>query len=89
MWGSEVGRARSHGDISPVGTLDRNVSVKHADPLLPGWLLGPCLMPSSPFLTVSLGFFEDILIPPESLQQPAKLYPSKVKWVIEKLRPLQ
>nr|XP_040133390.1 DNA-directed RNA polymerase III subunit RPC8 isoform X3 [Ictidomys tridecemlineatus] len=26
---------------------------------------------------VSLGFFDDILIPPESLQQPAKLYPSK------------
>uniref|UniRef100_A0A7N4PKS4 DNA-directed RNA polymerase subunit n=1 Tax=Sarcophilus harrisii TaxID=9305 RepID=A0A7N4PKS4_SARHA len=25
---------------------------------------------------VSLGFFDDILIPPESLQQPAKLYPS-------------
>lgn len=25
--------------------------------------------------TVSLGFFDDIIIPPESLQQPAKLYP--------------
>lgn len=31
----------------------------------------------SSFLPVSLGFFDDILIPPESLQQPAKLYPLK------------
>lgn len=30
-------------------------------------------------LPVSLGFFDDILIPPESLQQPAKLYPPKVR----------
>lgn len=27
------------------------------------------------FSAVSLGFFDDIVIPPESLQQPAKLYP--------------
>lgn len=27
------------------------------------------------FSTVSIGFFDDIVIPPESLQQPAKLYP--------------
>lgn len=27
--------------------------------------------------TVSLGFFDDIVIPPESLQQPAKLYPAQ------------
>lgn len=43
-------------------------------------LAGPgqrCL-PRSPWaLPVSLGFFDDILIPPESLQQPAKLYPSE------------
>lgn len=26
-------------------------------------------------VTVTMGFFDDILIPPESLQQPAKLYP--------------
>lgn len=32
-----------------------------------------------PCVPVSLGFFDDILIPPESLQQPAKLYPPKVK----------
>lgn len=25
--------------------------------------------------SVTMGFFDDILIPPESLQQPAKLYP--------------
>lgn len=27
------------------------------------------------FSAVSIGFFDDIVIPPESLQQPAKLYP--------------
>lgn len=36
-------------------------------------------MLSSLFFPVSLGFFDDILIPPESLQQPAKLYPHTVK----------
>nr|XP_054101292.1 DNA-directed RNA polymerase III subunit RPC8 isoform X1 [Callithrix jacchus] len=36
---------------------------------------------------VSLDFFDDILIPPESLQQPAKLYPPKVKMVCH--RPLE
>lgn len=41
------------------------------------------------FFPVSLGFFDDILIPPESLQQPAKLYPPELKWVTEELRPLQ
>lgn len=35
--------------------------------------------------TVTMGFFDDILIPPESLQQPAKLYPAlmyfhDIKW---------
>ncbi len=29
---------------------------------------------------VSLGFFDDIIIPPESLQQPAKLYPES--WLL-------
>lgn len=28
--------------------------------------------------TVTMGFFDDILIPPESLQQPAKLYPALI-----------
>lgn len=49
---------------------------------LPG-LTVPCESLShavtSLFPLVSLGFFDDILIPPESLQQPAKLYPPKVK----------
>lgn len=44
------------------------------------WQQLPCPMLSlSSFVPVSLGFFDDILIPPESLQQPAKLYPPKVK----------
>lgn len=34
---------------------------------------------SPAYLPVSLGFFDDILIPPESLQQPAKLYPPRVR----------
>lgn len=39
-----------------------------------------CLLTLSPAcLPVSLGFFDDILIPPESLQQPAKLYPPRLR----------
>lgn len=42
--------------------------------------------------TVTMGFFDDILIPPESLQQPAKLYPDlkcfcewhKVMWFVSR-----
>lgn len=54
----------------------------------PWWRRGPqaadsglaCLLTLSPAcLPVSLGFFDDILIPPESLQQPAKLYPTRVR----------
>lgn len=35
---------------------------------------------------VSLGFFDDILIPPEALQQPAKLYPLKSSSLLDTLK---
>nr|XP_008526268.1 PREDICTED: DNA-directed RNA polymerase III subunit RPC8 [Equus przewalskii] len=40
-------------------------------------------MLSSLFFPVSLGFFDDILIPPESLQQPAKFDDTEQVWVWE------
>lgn len=48
----------------------------------------PCKPCPTLSLPVSLGFFDDILIPPESLQQPAKLYPPNIK-VGPVLRPLE
>nr|XP_040133383.1 DNA-directed RNA polymerase III subunit RPC8 isoform X1 [Ictidomys tridecemlineatus] len=46
-------------------------------PFLDEILIGKIKGCSPEGVHVSLGFFDDILIPPESLQQPAKLYPSK------------
>ncbi|KAH0505474.1 DNA-directed RNA polymerase III subunit RPC8 [Microtus ochrogaster] len=46
-------------------------------PFLDEILIGKIKGCSPEGVHVSLGFFDDILIPPESLQQPAKLYPLK------------
>ncbi|PIO31602.1 hypothetical protein AB205_0102750, partial [Aquarana catesbeiana] len=44
-------------------------------PFLDEILMGKIKGCSPEGVHVSLGFFDDIVIPPESLQQPAKLYP--------------
>lgn len=64
-WGSGVGT----GPRVPWAAQGKGLLV-HSEPRL---MLSPACLP------VSLGFFDDILIPPESLQQPAKLYPPKVR----------
>ncbi|XP_042103727.1 DNA-directed RNA polymerase III subunit RPC8 isoform X2 [Ovis aries] len=46
-------------------------------PFLDEILIGKIKGCSPEGVHVSLGFFDDILIPPESLQQPAKLYPPR------------
>lgn len=67
----------------------RNLPLEYPDPSFNCPLEPLSHAVTSLFFPVSLGFFDDILIPPESLQQPAKLYPPKLKWVTEELRPLQ
>lgn len=39
-------------------------------------------------VSVTMGFFDDILIPPESLQQPAKLYPDLMCFTSSHFNPL-
>ncbi|KAI4901239.1 hypothetical protein NFI96_017760 [Prochilodus magdalenae] len=50
-------------------------------PFLDEILVGKIKYCSQEGVYVTLGFFDDILIPPESLQQPAKLYPACVALV--------
>lgn len=73
MWGFEEGGTDCPGDTW--AALGKGLECPAIFSVVP---LSAHPVPSCSFLPVSLGFFDDILIPPESLQQPAKLYPLKV-----------
>ncbi|XP_005625884.1 DNA-directed RNA polymerase III subunit RPC8 isoform X1 [Canis lupus baileyi] len=81
----QPGRSRGRRALLALGSVGGVVHFRYVvfHPFLDEILIGRIKGCSPEGVHVSLGFFDDILIPPESLQQPAKFDEAEQVWVWE------